>query len=68
MAGLLEEGQEVIDEEKYSTAKNRALQLHNSSAVQLLARTLGEEENADQLLDQIARSLMSVNRMPASVE
>jgi Mn-containing catalase len=93
MTGLIEEGQEAIDEGKrkspasadlaligaaqraehyeiaaYSTAKNLAQQLHNSSVVQLLARTLGEEENADQLLDQIARSLMSVNRMPASVE
>ena len=36
--------------------------------VQLLTLSLGEEENADQLLDQMARPLMSVARMPARVE
>jgi hypothetical protein len=29
---------------------------------------LAEEENADQLLNQVARSLMSVERMPAALE
>jgi Mn-containing catalase len=52
----------------YTTAKNLAQQLHNGPIAQRLTKSLGEEENADQLLDQLARSLMSVNRMPASVE
>jgi Mn-containing catalase len=29
---------------------------------------LAEEENADQLLNQVARTLMSVARMPSTVE
>jgi Mn-containing catalase len=93
MMGIIEEGQEVMDESKrkddasadlaligaaqrvehyeiagYTTAKNLALQVHNSAIARLLTKSLGEEENADQLLDQLARSLMSVTKMPASVE
>ena len=93
MAGLTDEGQDMINESAgkddvsadlaligaaqrvehyeiaaYTTAKNLALQIHNPSITQLLTKTLGEEENADQLLDQLARSLMSVSKMPASVE
>jgi Mn-containing catalase len=93
MMGIIEDGQEVIDEGKrkddasadlaligaaqrvehyeiagYTTAKNLAQQVHNSAVTQLLTKSLGEEENADQLLDQLARSLMSVSKMPASVE
>jgi Mn-containing catalase len=93
MMGLVEEGQEVIEESKdkddafadlaligaaqrvehyeisgYTTARNLAQQLHNSAVVQLLTMSLGEEENADQLLNQVAQSLMSVARMPVSVE
>jgi Mn-containing catalase len=34
----------------------------------LLFKSLAEEENADQLLNQIARSLMSVAKMPAGIE
>jgi Mn-containing catalase len=34
----------------------------------LLSKSLAEEENADQLLNQIARSLMSVATMPAAIE
>jgi Mn-containing catalase len=93
MAGLIEEGNDVIREsaEKddvsadlaligaaqrvehyeiaaYTSAKNLAQQIHNPEVSRLLTKSLGEEENADQLLDQLARSLMSVNRMPASVE
>jgi Mn-containing catalase len=30
--------------------------------------SLGEEQNAGQLLDQVAQPLMSVARMPTSVE
>jgi Mn-containing catalase len=93
MAGLVEEGEEVITEGKkkddapadlaligaaqrvehyeisaYTTARNLALQLHQPAIVQLLTMSLGEEKNADQLLDQVAQPLMSVARMPASVE
>jgi Mn-containing catalase len=93
MMGLVEEGQEVMDdaEEKddatadlaligaaqrvehyeisgYTTAKNLAQQLRHSAVVALLSASLAEEENADQLLNQVARSLMSVARMPAAIE
>src|SRR5579863_10090326 len=33
-----------------------------------LTTSLGEEQNAGQLLDQVAQPLMSVSKMPASVE
>jgi manganese catalase len=52
----------------YTTARNLAQQLHNSFAVQLLNTSLAEEENADQLLNQLAQSLMSIARMPDAVE
>lgn len=93
MMGLIEEGQEVIDEGEdkdavaadlaliggaqrvehyeiagYSTARNLAQQLRHSAVVALLQKSLAEEENADQLLNQVARSLMSVAQMPAAVE
>jgi Mn-containing catalase len=93
MMGLVEEGQEVMDEGKkkedaaadlaligaaqrvehyeisgYTTARNLAQQIHHSAIVQLLSKSLAEEENADQLLNQVARALMSAARMPASVE
>jgi hypothetical protein len=48
----------------YTTARNLALQLRHSAIVQLLTRSLGEEANADQLLDQVAKPLMSAARMP----
>ena len=93
MMGIVEEGQEVMEEIKkkddaaadlaligaaqrvehyeiagYTTARNLAQQLHHSAIVQLLTKSLGEEENADQLLNQVAMPLMSVAKMPASVE
>jgi Mn-containing catalase len=93
MAGLVEEGEEVMTEGKdkkdapadlaligaaqrvehyeiaaYTTARNLALQLRQPLIVQLLTMSLGEEQNAGQLLDQVAQPLMSVARMPASVE
>jgi Mn-containing catalase len=93
MAGLLEEGQETIDESKdkddapsdlaligaarrvehyevsaYTTARNLALQIHRPEVVELLTMSLGEEKNADHLLDQVSQPLMSVARMPAPVE
>ena len=49
----------------YSTARNLAQQLHHSAIVQHLSRSLAEEENADQLLNQVARPLMSAAKMPA---
>jgi Mn-containing catalase len=93
MQGLVEEGQEVMEEgggkedaaadlaligaaqrvehyeiAGYTTARNLASQLRHSAVVALLSKSLAEEENADQLLNQVARSLMSVARMPAAVE
>jgi Mn-containing catalase len=52
----------------YTTAKNLAQQLRHSAIVELLSMSLAEEENADQLLNQVARSLMSVAQMPAALE
>jgi Mn-containing catalase len=52
----------------YTTARNLALQLRQPAIVQLLTMSLGEEQNAGQLLDQVAQPLMSVAKMPASVE
>jgi Mn-containing catalase len=93
MAGLVEEGEEVMSESKekddapadlgligaaqrvehyeiaaYTTARNLAMQLRQPAIVQLLTMSLGEEQNAAQLLDQVAQPLMSVAKMPASVE
>jgi Mn-containing catalase len=52
----------------YTTAKNLAQQLRHSAIVELLSKSLAEEENADQLLNQIARTLMSVAKMPEAIE
>jgi len=52
----------------YTTARNLALQLRQPAVVQLLTMSLGEEQNTGQLLDQLAQPLMSVAKMPASVE
>ena len=52
----------------YTTARNLAQQLRHSAVVALLSKNLAEEENADQLLNQVARSLMSVAKMPAPIE
>jgi Mn-containing catalase len=52
----------------YTTARNLAQQLRHSAIVGLLSKSLAEEENADQLLNQVARSLMSVAKMPAAIE
>jgi Mn-containing catalase len=93
MAGLVEEGEDVMSEGKekedapadlaligaaqrvehyeiaaYTTARNLALQLRQPVVVQLLTTSLGEEQNAGQLLDQVAQPLMSVAKVPASVE
>lgn len=93
MMGLVEEGQDVIEEgeEKedvaadlaligaaqrvehyeisaYTTARNLAQQLRHSAIVELISQSLAEEETSDMLLNQVARSLMSVARMPAVIE
>jgi manganese catalase len=52
----------------YTTARNLAGQLRHSAIVALLSKSLAEEENTDQLLNQVARSLMSVAKMPAAIE
>jgi Mn-containing catalase len=52
----------------YTTAKNLAQQLRHSAVVALLSHSLAEEENADQLLNQLARTLMSVAKMPDAIE
>jgi Mn-containing catalase len=52
----------------YTTAKNLALQLRQTAIVALLSKTLAEEENTDQLLNQVARTLMSVAKMPDVLE
>jgi len=52
----------------YITARNLAQQLKLPNVVRLLQLSLAEEENADQLLNQIARPLMSCARMPAAAE
>jgi Mn-containing catalase len=52
----------------YNTARNLAQQLRHTAVVALLSKSLAEEENSDQLLNQVARTLMSVARMPAAVE
>ena len=69
-AGLISAAQRVEHYEisAYTTAKNLAQQLRHSAVVALLSKSLGEEENSDQLLNQVARSLMSVARMPAAIE
>ena len=51
----------------YTTARNLAQQLRMPDLVQLLQLSLAEEANADQLLNQLARPLMSAARMPAPV-
>ena len=93
MMGLVEEGQEVMEDGEnkedaaadlaligaaqrvehyeisgYTAARNLAQQLRQSAVVALLSKSLAEEENADQLLNQVARSLMSIAKMPAAIE
>ena len=87
MAGLIEEGEEMIQEGKgkddvaadlaliasgqkvehyeisgYGTSRTMAQQIGRSDVADLLSRSLAEEENADNLLTQVARELMSEAR------
>ena len=91
MAGLLEEGNEVIEEGKekdeiasdlaliasaqkvehyeisgYGTARTMAGQIGQPQVAELLMKSLAEEENADNLLTQLARPLMSESRTGGS--
>jgi manganese catalase len=52
----------------YTSARNLAQQLRQSEVVALLSKSLAEEENANQLLNQIARALMTIAKMPAAIE
>jgi Mn-containing catalase len=52
----------------YITARDLAQQLNHSAVAQHLSLSLGEEENADQLLGQVAKPLMSAAKMPEAVE
>jgi hypothetical protein len=52
----------------YTMARNLAVQMRQPEIVQLLTTSLGAEQNAGPLLDQVAQPLMSVARMPATVE
>lgn len=52
----------------YTTAKNLAQQLRQNAVVALLAKSLAEEANSDQLLNQVAQSLMTVPGRPNAVE
>lgn len=59
---------EYYEMSAYTTARNLAQQLRHSAIVELLSTSLAEEENSDMLLNQVARSLMSVAKMPAMME
>jgi Mn-containing catalase len=52
----------------YTTAKNLAQQLRQSAIVALLTKSLAEEANSDQLLNQVAQTLMTVPGRPSAVE
>jgi Mn-containing catalase len=92
MAGLIEEGEEVIEEgadqgqeiaadlaliaaaqkvehyeiSAYGTARTMAGQAGFPTVSELLAKTLAEEESADNLLTQVARELMGQSRTGAT--
>ena len=52
----------------YTSAVSLAQQLHNPALSSLLQTSLAEEQNATWLLNQLARPMMSLVRMPAAVE
>lgn len=51
----------------YTAARNMALQLHESEIAQLLTLSLGEEQKADYLLNQVSQPLTSVAGKPPAV-
>lgn len=91
MAGLLEEGDAIMDKHAktpasldialigaaqkvehyeiagYKTARDLAQQLRETAIVHLLQTSLSEEQNADQLLNQLLRPLLSSASMPEAV-
>lgn len=66
---LIGAGQKVENYEiaGYKTARDLAQQLNETAVVQLLQTSLSEEENANQLLNQLARPLMSSATMPEAI-
>jgi Mn-containing catalase len=93
MAGLLEEGQEMMAEGEemgdvaadlaliaaaqkvehyeisaYGTARTMAVQIGQPDMANLLSKSLAEEETTDNLLSQIARTLMSASRSATAVD
>lgn len=66
---LIAAGQKVEHYEiaSYKSARDLAQQLNETAVVHLLQLSLSEEENADQLLNQLARPLMSSAKMPEAV-
>ena len=52
----------------YTTARNLAVQIRHPRIVQFMTTSLGKNRTPGQLLDQLAQPLMSVAKMPASVE
>jgi Mn-containing catalase len=68
--GLISAAQRVETYEisAYTNARNLAQRLHDPHLVLLLNKSLAEEQNADQLLNQVARTLMSVAEMPLAAE
>jgi Mn-containing catalase len=52
----------------YATAKNLAQQLRQNAIVALLTKSLAEEANSDQLLNQVAQTLMTVPGRPSAIE
>ncbi len=65
-ASLIDRIESIPRRELYFFALYRVLIA--SVIVALLSKNLAEEENADQLLNQVARSLMSVAKMPTALE
>jgi len=51
----------------YKSARDLAQQLNETAVVHLLQQSLSEEENADQLLNQLARPLLSSAKMPEAI-
>jgi Mn-containing catalase len=93
MAGIVEEGDEVMAQAKkkadtpaglslvgaalrveyyeiaaYTTARNLQLQFHQAGIVDLQTISFGKRKNAGQMLDEVAQPLMSVAKMPSTVE
>lgn len=66
---LIGAGQKVEHYEMagYKSARDLAQQLNETAVVHLLQKSLSEEENADQRLNQLARPLLSSAKMPEAI-